>query len=437
MSHWVETTIGELCDASGGSVKTGPFGSQLHQSDYQEFGIPFVMPADIINGKISERRVARVSEAHANRLKVHQLRIGDIIYGRRGDIGRQALIQPYQQGWLCGSGSMRLRLPASEVLPEYLHLYLSLREVVGWIEGQAIGATMPNLNSQILRRVPIKYPSSKDLQHKVVAVLAAYDDLIENNKRRIAILEKMAEEIYREWFVRLRFPGHETTKFEKGVPADWTIKTIGEICLKITDGSHGSPKEMDDGKFMASVKDMTPYGFSKDTMKRITDKDFASLVRSDCKPLPNDVLIAKDGSYLKHVFVWNHDFEVVILSSIAILRPNLDEILPYYLAMILKQDSTKTMMSGYVSGSALPRIILDDFKKVKLMLPPIDVIETFESVVQPFFDLIGMLIKQNELLVTTRDRLLPRLISGKLPVEDLDIQFPPSMRNEAEAVPME
>ena len=80
-------------------------------------------------------------------------------------------------------------------------------EVIGWIQNQAIGATMPNLNTAILRRVPVLHPRSIETQRKIAAILSAYDDLIENNKRRIALLEKMAEEIYREWFVRMRFPG--------------------------------------------------------------------------------------------------------------------------------------------------------------------------------------------------------------------------------------
>jgi len=92
MKGWIRKTIGEICDDGGGEVKTGPFGSQLHQSDYQESGTPVVMPADIIDGKIDESRIARVSESHVNRLHKHKLSKGDIVYGRRGDIGRQALI---------------------------------------------------------------------------------------------------------------------------------------------------------------------------------------------------------------------------------------------------------------------------------------------------------------------------------------------------------
>lgn len=146
--------------------------------------------------------------------------------------------------------------------------------------------------------------------------------------------------------------------------------------------------------------------------------------------MKNDVLIAKDGSYLKHSFVWNHNLEVVILSSIAILRPNINKILPYFFSLTLKQESTKSMMSGYVSGSALPRIILNDFKKMKLMVPPLKVLKEFEDIISSIYTKIRLTDDKNLNLKQTRDHLLTRLISGKLSVEDLDIQFPPSMVEE-------
>jgi len=221
VKEWIKKTIGELCDEGGGEVKTGPFGSQLHQSDYQEEGTPVVMPTDIVAGKIDVSRVARVSETHVDRLHKHKLFKGDIVYGRRGDIGRQALVRSENVGWLCGTGCLRISLGNPQILPEFLHLYLSLPEIVGWVENQAVGATMPNLNTGILKRVPVWYPKNVDEQRKIASIVFTYDDLIENNKRRITLLGKMAEEIYREWFVRMRFPGHEKVKVVKGVPEGW------------------------------------------------------------------------------------------------------------------------------------------------------------------------------------------------------------------------
>jgi type I restriction enzyme S subunit len=190
---------------------------------------------------------------------------------------------------------------------------------------------------------------------------------------------------------------------------------------------------VNDGKFMASVKDMTDFGFNIESMKTISESDFIKLVQSDCKPLKDDVLIAKDGSYLKHVFVWDKNLDLVILSSIAILRPNNNVIQPHFFSLTLKQESIKSMMASYVSGSALPRIILNDFKKMQLLVPEISLIIQFESMVSPIYKNINAVLDSISYLTVSRDRLLTRLMSGKIDVENLDIQFPESMKEVAAA----
>jgi len=150
MEGWKETTLGDVCNEVDGIIQTGPFGSQLHQSDYSDVGIPVVMPKDIIEGRIASDTVARVSTEHIERLSRHKLRSGDIVYGRRGDIGRQALIRPEQAGWMCGTGCLRLSFGDKVLDPLFLHYYLRQDDVVSWITNQAVGATMPNLNTGIL-----------------------------------------------------------------------------------------------------------------------------------------------------------------------------------------------------------------------------------------------------------------------------------------------
>src|SRR5712692_11031505 len=151
-------SLGEICDKVGGIIRTGPFGSQLHESDYKEEGIPVVMPKNIVDGKISIEGIARISEDDGARLAQHKLRRGDIVYGRRGDIGRRALITAKEDGWICGTGCLRISLGSTVLDPGYLHYYLGQPMVVGWIANQAVGATLPNLNTGILRSVAITYP---------------------------------------------------------------------------------------------------------------------------------------------------------------------------------------------------------------------------------------------------------------------------------------
>ncbi|MDN6605192.1 MAG: restriction endonuclease subunit S, partial [Brevibacterium sp.] len=100
----IETTLGDICNESGGGIQTGPFGSQLHASDYQEIGVPVVMPQDIGDGGILESRIARISDEEVERLSRYKLCAGDIVYSRRGDVERSALVRPQNEGWLCGTG---------------------------------------------------------------------------------------------------------------------------------------------------------------------------------------------------------------------------------------------------------------------------------------------------------------------------------------------
>jgi type I restriction enzyme S subunit len=143
---------------------------------------------------------------------------------------------------------------------------------------------------------------------------------------------------------------------------------LNELCLRITDGSHYSPKGIEKGIPMLSVKDMQDNGFSYSDCKYISEEDYLDMVRSDCKPLLNDVLIAKDGSYLKHVFVVKEEIKQAVLSSIGILRPNQKKIIPAYLKYYLQTHSVRaTVAKKYVSGSALPRIILKNFGEIDIV----------------------------------------------------------------------
>jgi type I restriction enzyme S subunit len=156
---------------------------------------------------------------------------------------------------------------------------------------------------------------------------------------------------------------------------------LNQLCSKITDGSHYSPKGIDEGIPMLSVKDMRDNSFSYNDCKYISNQDYLDLIKSDCKPLLNDVLIAKDGSYLKHVFVIKEEIDQAVLSSIGILRPNLKKINPDYLKYYLQTKSVKeTVAKKYVSGSALPRIILKNFGEIDVVYRDISTQQKIASV---------------------------------------------------------
>lgn len=300
--------------------------------------------------------------------------------------------------------------------PQYKHHLLTLAQG---------GATREALTKDTIGNFEILLPPLH-AQRKIATILGAYDDLIENNTRRIKILEEMAQALYREWFVKFRFPGHEKVKMVESelgmVPEGWEVKKLEDVCLRITDGSHWSPKTVDDGYPMASVKDMNDWGFEIAQCRKIAKEDYEELIQNDCKPLEGDILIAKDGSYLKHIFVTEKEHELVILSSIAIIRPN-NQILPYMLSFYLREPSIKALMAGYVSGVAIPRIVLKDFRKFLIIVPSIDIQSQFFNLAEPMIRNCYRIIEKNANLRLTRDLLLPKLISGKIEVDNLDIEL--------------
>ncbi len=197
LAGWRRASLGELVDQYGGEVQTGPFGSQLHASDYVEYGIPSVMPRDIKLDRVSTESVARITEADAERLSKHRLAPGDIVYSRRGDVERRALATERERGWLCGTGCLRVRLQGG-LHPQYLYWYLGHPGVRSWIVRHAQGATMPNLNTKILRALPLAIPPRNE-HDELVAVLeplfrkreANYDEMATLAALRDTLLPKL------------------------------------------------------------------------------------------------------------------------------------------------------------------------------------------------------------------------------------------------------
>jgi type I restriction enzyme S subunit len=171
--------LGDIADEAGGTVRTGPFGSQLHEADYTPEGTPIVMPKNLLGGRIDTSDIARIPDEIVQKVAQHRLSEGDIVYGRRGDIGRRAFIRRQQAGWICGTGCLRISIQGGPLHPRYLHQYLGKPDIVALIAGRAIGATMPNLNTSILRDVPVAVPA-RELQEQFTRIAETNDELIEN-----------------------------------------------------------------------------------------------------------------------------------------------------------------------------------------------------------------------------------------------------------------
>jgi restriction endonuclease S subunit len=193
------TTIGAICDQFGGEVQTGPFGSQLHASDYSAEGTPVVMPQDMVDGRIVTAKIARVSQEHVARLPQHRLQAGDIVYSRRGDVSRFAIVTEAEGGWLCGTGSIRIRLNSPDFDTRYLRRFLQQDSVRSWLENEAKGVTMLNLNTSIIRNLPIAFPPLAE-QRRIAAILDQADALRAKRRAALAQLDEMARAIFVEMF---------------------------------------------------------------------------------------------------------------------------------------------------------------------------------------------------------------------------------------------
>lgn len=198
-SEWRETTLGELASEGGTLIQTGTFGSQLHASDYTDKGTPVIMPANLAGNRIDLTGIARIRKEDVDRLSKHVVRAGDIVYSRRGDVTRKALISDSEAGLFCRTGCL-LDRPGLNVNPKFLAYHLSAPGNQEWIIRHAIGATMPNLNTGILAAVPLKIPQ-RDVQDRIANILSSLDSKLALNRQINTTLESMAQALFKSWFV--------------------------------------------------------------------------------------------------------------------------------------------------------------------------------------------------------------------------------------------
>ena len=347
---WASVTLGEVST----NIQTGPFGSQLHQSDYSDGGVPVVMPKDLVDGHISEDSIARVSMSHVDRLSRHKIEVGDILYSRRGDVGRCAFATEVEQGWLCGTGCLRVTIDQSKAIPKFIFYQLQKAETIGWVEKHAVGSTMLNLNTSILGSVPIELPSMAE-QQMIVHVLSAYDDLIENNQKQIKLLEEAAQRLYKEWFVDLRFPGHETTPIVDGIPEGWEVCKFSEIASIMSGGTPKTEvKEYYEGDIpFYTPKDSDGSFFVFDTITHISE---AGLEHCNSQYYPEGtVIITARGTVGKTTIL-----AVPMAMNQSCYALKCDEFnSPYYLFFSLNKevDSLKTMANGGVFNTIIVKTL--------------------------------------------------------------------------------
>ena len=284
----------------------------------------------------------------------------------------------------------------------YGFIYYYLKASYNNLVSLKSGGSQQNLNGSTIKSFPIRrVPVST--QRKIAAILTAYDDLIETNKRRIALLEKMAEEIYREWFVRMRFPGHQNAKIISGMPEGWKRKRFGEFCM--LKRGYDLPSDLvEEG----------PYPVLASTSVKTFHKHY--------KVEPPVITTGRSGS-LGHVLM-THSRAWPLNTTLYVYKFFGNS--PFLVFYTLKNMG----LEKFDSGAGVPTLNRNHVSGIPMVVPETNLQQRFDGIVEPIHQQAETLRQENINLTKTRDLLLPRLISGKLSVADLDIQFPPSMRDD-------
>ena len=274
-------------------------------------------------------------------------------------------------------------------------------------------------DKRFIQRLKLNLPDLPT-QERIADILSAYDDLIEANNHRIELLEQTAQELYREWFVRFRFPGYENAKFEDGIPEGWSYVRFGKA-IDIIDGDRGVnyPKQEEfypegDCLFL-NAGNVTSKGFNFSACSYIT-KEKDSILRKG-KLQHGDVVLTTRGT-VGNVAFYNETMtfsEMRINSGMVILR-NLGVVSPEYIYTSLRHEYLQKLMTMYASGSAQPQLPIKDMKRMKIIKSDTKTMERFTEMSADIYNQISLLIMKNQTLAKQRDMLLPRLMSGKLEV---------------------
>ena len=416
--NWEETNLGEIVEADGGVVQTGPFGSQLKQSEYTDEGIPVIMPKDIRDGGVSIESVARVPEATAHRLSRHRVAPNGIVLPRRGEITKRAFIREQQAGWLCGTGCIKIETNGLRVWPKFLYYFLGAPNTTGWLERNAVGSTMSNLSTEIVSRLPVRLPPL-ERQREIADLLSAYDDLIENNRRRIELLEESARLLYREWFIHLRFPGYEQVKIADDIPEGWAKRRIGDIANAFRGRSYKSSELAEsDGLPFINLKCVERFGGF-----RISGlKWFVGEHKEHHCIWPGDVVVAVTDMTRDAMIVAQAARVPITVGDNAIYSMDLvkvaprSEIEPEWFYGMLRFSEFSAVVREEATGATVLHLKPQHIEDWKAVVPPAALRGLFSKQFSYILQQTDNLELQIESCAKARDLLLPRLMNGETTV---------------------
>lgn len=300
------------------------------------------------------------------------------------------------------------------VVPYFL--YRNLRQFD--IEALNTGSAVPSMTFDKYYTIEINLPDLPT-QKRIASILSAYDDLIEVNRKQIKLLEEAAERLYREWFIDLRFPGHETATFNAdGLPEGWERKRLGEILGKLESGSRpkgGIDSSIEKGVASVGAENVIGLGQYNYTSDKLVSHEFYAKVKRG-KIENKDILIYKDGAYIGRTSLFQDDFphkEAMVNEHVFLLHAA-KEIHQYFVFFTLHQQLYFEKMQKLNKNAAQPGINQDAIKSLDLIMPSDELLAQFDNSVTPFVAKIFALANQNREAAAARDLLLPRLMNGEI-----------------------
>ncbi|MEX3853701.1 restriction endonuclease subunit S [Paraburkholderia sp. BR10923] len=435
-SEWTRFTIGDLVRSGEAAIQTGPFGSQLHKHDYVDSGTPVIPTEAIGRGRILDIDVPQISEAKAEELTRHRLSSGDILFARRGvqATGLSAIVDRRYAGAICGTGALLLRVQSARVDPHYLSLFLSSDESFNWLRSHAVGAVMPNLNTDIIKALPITLPSIGE-QRGLSRFLGALDDRIALLRETNATFEAIAQALFKSWFVdfdpvRAKAEGREPEGldadtaalfpdgFEESelglVPTGWIADGLEKCCDKVESG--GTPKRTKP-EYWGGTVDWLTSGEVRNavilgTKEKITE---VGVRESAAKVWPaGTTVVAMYGATAGEACILAKS--VAANQACCGLRPLPDH--RSFLFLVTRRESQN--LASKSSGSAQQNLNKGLVSRHRVVIPPKALMTKFEGIAGSLID--AWISNEISMLALTdiRDTLLPRLLSGQLRIPEAE-----------------
>ena len=361
-------------------------------------GYPIIRTPNVGRGRLILDGVQRVSKATYDKRNIRAVpQKDDIIFAREAPAGNAAIIRAGQEVCL-GQRTVLIRPDKKKVCPQFLAFYILAPKQQYELLGTANGATVAHVNIPIIRNMPVNLPKI-EIQERIAEILSSYDDLIENNKKQIKLLEEAAERLYREWFVDLHFPRYENTEIIDGVPEGWKRKRLVDIAdIQYGYAFDGSKfNDMKKGIPIVRIRNI-PAGITSDYTTEETEEKY--LIGN------GDIIVGMDGEF--HINSWSGD-NAYLVQRTCCFRPKKKEMQGWLLWAIRKPIKyyEKTIVGATVSHLGKKHI-----DAIDLLVGPDELYVPFQN----YFDKRQSLLNQNVLLLEARDRLLPRLMSGEVEV---------------------